>query len=203
MKMYGVDMRGKFHVQRVSTLPTFSAEDKGRLIYVEDEDAFYYGGTDDWQSGDGLGKIYDGVISNDMVLQAGFVYFIDTTSTSYSVFLDEDTLAGKTIVVVDLAGTFSTFGVTVNRQGSDKILGQNSYVCNYDNGIYYFIKTNTTEWKLDIGGLTTSGGQTGINVVETPTIISPTSGATNVETRPTLQASPYFNLYGKAMQTSH
>lgn len=203
MKMYGVDMRGKFHVQRVATLPAFSVEDKGRLIYVEDEEGFYYGGTDDWKTAGGLGKIYEGVIENDMILRAGNVYFFDTTSNSFNVFLEEDVKAGESVVVVDLAGTFTTFSVTVNRRSTDKILGQNSYVCNYDNGIYSFIKTNTAEWKVDIGGLTTSGGQSGINVIETPTIISPVSGSTNIETSPTLEASPYFNLYGKAMQTSH
>ena len=53
MKFHGIDMRGKFHVQRVSTLPVFESTDKGRLIYVEDEDEFYFGGTTEWKKGGG------------------------------------------------------------------------------------------------------------------------------------------------------
>ena len=51
MKFHGIDMRGKFHVQRVSTLPVFESTDKGRIIYVEDEDEFYFGGTTEWKQG--------------------------------------------------------------------------------------------------------------------------------------------------------
>lgn len=51
MKFHGIDMRGKFIVQRVATIPTFVSTDKGRLIYVEDEDEFYFGGTTEWKKG--------------------------------------------------------------------------------------------------------------------------------------------------------
>lgn len=64
MKFHGIDMRGKFHVQRVSTLPVFESTDKGRLIYVEDEDEFYFGGTTEWkQSGGGATSGLVGMIA--------------------------------------------------------------------------------------------------------------------------------------------
>lgn len=53
MKFHGIDMRGKFIVQRVATIPIFESTDKGRLIYVEDEDEFYFGGTTEWKRGGG------------------------------------------------------------------------------------------------------------------------------------------------------
>lgn len=54
MKFHGIDMRGKFFVQRVPIKPEFTSADKGRLIYVIDEDEFYYGGDVEWkQSGGG------------------------------------------------------------------------------------------------------------------------------------------------------
>jgi hypothetical protein len=43
MRFYGIDAVGKFHVQEVATLPVHTSTDKRRLIYVADEQEFYFG----------------------------------------------------------------------------------------------------------------------------------------------------------------
>jgi len=48
MKSHGLDMKGKFIVERVSTLPSWTSADEGREIYVEDENKKYYGNDTEW-----------------------------------------------------------------------------------------------------------------------------------------------------------
>lgn len=50
MKFHGIDMRGKFHVQRVASLPPFEASDKGRIIFVESSNQLYYGTDTEWKT---------------------------------------------------------------------------------------------------------------------------------------------------------
>jgi len=49
MKAHGFDMRGEFKGDRVPTLPSWTSDDEGREIYVEDEDKRYYGNNSEWQ----------------------------------------------------------------------------------------------------------------------------------------------------------
>lgn len=48
MKSYGIDMEGGFLIQEIQSLPEFSSYDKGRFVYVIDDDNYYIGGLDDW-----------------------------------------------------------------------------------------------------------------------------------------------------------
>ena len=95
MKFHGIDMRGKFHVQRVSTLPVFESTDKGRLIYVEDEDEFYFGGTTEWkQGGGGSGAVGGG---DDLV----FYENDQTVTTSYSITINKNAMTTGPVVIAD------------------------------------------------------------------------------------------------------
>jgi len=49
MKYYGVDMQGKFHGEEIATLPTWISSDERRIIYVADEDKYYYGTGTAWK----------------------------------------------------------------------------------------------------------------------------------------------------------
>jgi len=49
MQTYGIKMLGPFIVQIVSTLPTWTANDEGRLIYVNDEKEYYSGNDTQWK----------------------------------------------------------------------------------------------------------------------------------------------------------
>jgi hypothetical protein len=48
MESYGIDMLGKFLVEKLSTLPAWGATDEGRLVYAEDADILYYGTSTTW-----------------------------------------------------------------------------------------------------------------------------------------------------------
>lgn len=48
MKFHEIECIGRFLLQRVPTLPTWTIDDVGRMIHVETEDNVYYGGTADY-----------------------------------------------------------------------------------------------------------------------------------------------------------
>lgn len=51
MKFYGIELKGRFIHQKVSTLPTFdAARDEGRVVYSEEDDRFYFGDSDGWKN---------------------------------------------------------------------------------------------------------------------------------------------------------
>jgi len=49
MKNHGADMIGNLHLEELTTLPSWTAADERRLIYVADEELLYYGGSSDWE----------------------------------------------------------------------------------------------------------------------------------------------------------
>ena len=48
MKCYGIQMHGYFIGKIVSTLPSWTSNDEGKLIYVQDTHAYYYGNNTKW-----------------------------------------------------------------------------------------------------------------------------------------------------------
>jgi hypothetical protein len=57
MKFHEVEMVGKFLMQSIPVLPTWISSDVGRLVFVEAENAVYYGGNStyrDWINLSGL-----------------------------------------------------------------------------------------------------------------------------------------------------
>jgi hypothetical protein len=48
MRSHGIEMVGKFIMHPVPTLPAWTSNDVARLIFVEDENMPYYGGTVAW-----------------------------------------------------------------------------------------------------------------------------------------------------------
>lgn len=55
MKFHEIDVIGRFWMSAIPTLTVWTIEDKHRLVYVEDEDNVYYGGTTEWIE---MGKIF-------------------------------------------------------------------------------------------------------------------------------------------------
>ena len=49
MQFQEIDMQGKIHVERLSTMPTWASGDEGRIIYAEDVEKMYFGGAAAWQ----------------------------------------------------------------------------------------------------------------------------------------------------------
>ena len=49
MKYFGIEMEGKFKIQKVNSLPTYDFDrDEGRLVYSLDDNKFYYGDNEKW-----------------------------------------------------------------------------------------------------------------------------------------------------------
>ena len=71
-------------------------------------------------------------------------YTTDTTSAAYSVSLPASPSVGAHIRVMDAAGTWATYNLTVQRN-SEKIAGATSdLVCNVNNGIVNLIYSGST-----------------------------------------------------------
>lgn len=49
MKFYGINMLGKFLIERLTTTPVWDNTYEGRLIYTQDNDKLYYGLAGAWQ----------------------------------------------------------------------------------------------------------------------------------------------------------
>jgi len=95
MKFHGIDMRGKFVVQRLSTIPTFVSTDKGRLIYVEDEDEFYFGGTSEWKKGGGGSGAVGG--GDDLL----FYENDQTATTDYTITAGKNAMTTGPVLIDD------------------------------------------------------------------------------------------------------
>jgi hypothetical protein len=48
MKIFGLEMQGKFLGEKLSSLPVWSASDEGRLVYAQDVDKLYVGTNMSW-----------------------------------------------------------------------------------------------------------------------------------------------------------
>ena len=48
MESYGLEMLGPLVIEKLSTLPGWTADDEGREIYVEDTAKRYYGDSTSW-----------------------------------------------------------------------------------------------------------------------------------------------------------
>lgn len=56
MKSYGLTLKGKLYVEKILTLTPWSSNDEGRVVYVLDEDKFYFGTDSEWIEGGGVGS---------------------------------------------------------------------------------------------------------------------------------------------------
>jgi len=48
MKFHNIKCSGKFIVQRVSSLPIWTKDDEGRIVYVNSDKQLYYGTNKEW-----------------------------------------------------------------------------------------------------------------------------------------------------------
>ena len=48
MEIHNITAKGDFITQSISTSASWTPQDKGRIVYVEDEGMFYFGGDDGW-----------------------------------------------------------------------------------------------------------------------------------------------------------
>ena len=105
MEFYEVDMKGDFHNERLSTLPTWTAADEGRIVYAEDVDRLYLGNDIGWRDitstlsdGDGDTKIQVEETADEDIIRfdvggTGNVLVLTSSAISGTLIKDEDTFA--------------------------------------------------------------------------------------------------------------
>ena len=90
MKFHGIDCQGKFHLQRVASLPAFIPADEGRLIYTEDVDKIYYATNNSWKEIGVSGPSSESDMYSDLLSNS--IYF----NCSFDPFSDADLVAPAT-----------------------------------------------------------------------------------------------------------
>lgn len=66
MDYHGIDMKGAFFAESLTTLPTWTSADERRLVYIEDVESFYFGTDSAWSR----------------VLDSSFGQFVETDGDS-------------------------------------------------------------------------------------------------------------------------
>ena len=82
MRFYSVVMKGKFILQKLSSLLTFDSDrDKGRIVYVDDECTGYIGTPDGWVPITGVQKV--NVLPNWRSCLIGRLFYLTTDQKLY------------------------------------------------------------------------------------------------------------------------
>lgn len=116
MKIYGMDIRGKFWPQRLSanTTEPWTSEDEGRLLYDESLQALYFGDSSEWVKITAVGDLFNTgqkIIFASQPLPTG--WNIDTSIGDKMISLTS--IAGQ---VGNVGGTWSIGGLN-NAGGHD------------------------------------------------------------------------------------
>src|SRR6056297_165851 len=158
MKFHGITMTGKFVVQKVASLPTWTVADEGRMIYNTTENKLFVGSNESWTEaggGGGYGQPVSNFTDND-VLESGKMYFIDTSSGAMTGNLEASPSIGDNVTIVDVGGSFGSYNFTISGNGNT-IHEDTSLVVDVKNTILILVWTGTS-WKLDVGGIVQGGG---------------------------------------------
>jgi len=185
MKFHGIQMTGKFIIQKVTSLPTWTTADEGRLIYDITERKMYIGSDQSWTEaggGGGYGLPITNFVDNGQ-LEAGKMYMIDTSSGSLDANLEATPNLGDTVTVVDVAGTFNSYPLTV--YGNGQTIHQDAALeADIKDVVLIFVWTGAS-WKLDVGGIVQGGSGSGSIIGEYDSDFTAVSGLTAfVDTRP-------------------
>lgn len=157
-KIYGIEMKGAFVLEKLASLPAWTSADEGRLVYNSTDKELYMGTNTGWEmkESDGYGST-DSTFANNDPLVAGTIYFINTTASSLTGILPASPSIGQVVTIVDNAGTFKGKHFYINGNGKN-IMGSSSLTLDVKNVICKLIY-NGTQWVTDIGGtLSAIGG---------------------------------------------
>ena len=157
---YGFTMKGPLILEKLASLPTWTPNDEGRLIYNTSDKELYMGTSYQWERKESDGySATDSSFSNNDPLIAGTIYFIDTTSSSLTGVLPESPSTGQVVTIVDNNGNFKTNPFYINGNGNN-IMGSSTLTLNTKDVICKLI-FNGSQWITDIGGtLSSIGGGT-------------------------------------------
>lgn len=112
-----------------------------------------------------LPGLYGGFVSTEQT--SGYsatnkdLILADTSGGIFTVTLAASPSIGDEIIIIDVAGTFSAYNLTIDRNGN-KILGQeDNFVCDVDDLWLRLVYTGATNgWRVSIDGLASIGGNT-------------------------------------------
>ena len=182
MKFHGITMAGKFILEKVSTLPTVTAQDEGRIVYNTSDKNFYIASDTSWStastgisgSGGTTGSYGDPVtnVTDGSTLNPNNIYFIDTYNSALSVNLLASPNLADTLTIVDVAGSFDTHNLTVNGNGNN-IETNTTLVLKKKNSITTLVWSGSS-WKVDRGGNDSTVNELLINNLTLDAIDSPT-----------------------------
>lgn len=154
MKFNGIDMKGKFHVQRVPTKPSWQVADAGRIIYVEDERMLYYASDEMWlkSAGSGFNPIY---VDSDYTSDVQDLCLVDTRNGPVTITLPPIPKDGGEIKIVDTAGTFESNPCTLHRNGSKIQRHDKDLVLDINDlkAIVTYDKKAAGGWKVELTGV--------------------------------------------------
>ena len=155
-KSYGLNLLGEFKIQEVATLPSWSASDERRIIYVADSDKMYYGTSakfSEFSGGGGTsladmysdlldGSIYQNATYDDMTTEA----LTDAGNTTMDYSLADERYNFTTTEVLQSDDLFdSTLTATLSATGLTDCLVSVNYV---DSGTPTIqVTTDGTNWE--------------------------------------------------------
>jgi len=177
MRFHGITMVGKFTVEKVASLPTWSIEDEGRILYDTSEGKLFVGTDYAWaESGSGgYGTPVTNFTDND-VLKDGKMYFIDTSSGSLTGNMDPSPSIGDTVTVIDIGGSFELYSFVINGNGNN-VNEDTSLELDVKNVILVLVWTGVS-WKMDIGGIVQGTSVTNVtNTYDTSFAVTPDTGS--------------------------
>lgn len=164
MKFHGIQLTGKFIIQKLSSLPAWTAEDEGRLVYNMSDRKLYLGDDVSWKEAGsgGYGIPVTNFVDND-ILEDGKMYLIDTSTGPLTGNLPTSPVAGDCITVVDIASRFHMYNFNIN--GVTKLVHEDpTLVCDVKDLVLVLIYSGT-KWKIDIGGIVYGGGGSTTNII--------------------------------------
>jgi len=158
MRFDGIQMKGKFHIQKVTTLPPYTTADEARMVYDTTGKKLYIGTDTSWSEAGGGGG-YGLPVTNftdNGILEPGKMYFVNTSSGSLSGNLVANPKLGDTITIVDVAGTFNMYSFTIKGNGKN-IHIDTSLEADVKDVILILVYTGVS-WKIDVGGIVSGSG---------------------------------------------
>ena len=151
MKAYEVDIKGPIWMERVATLPGWTAADEGREVYVEDDNKRYHANDSEWVEytlGGATATTATTVSASTYdVLATDDILHVTYTSTG-TVAIDLKTAQlenGRIIRIKDAGGNAEEYNITITTEGAETIDGVATAVI-YGNYGALSIYSDGTNW---------------------------------------------------------
>jgi hypothetical protein len=145
MRFYGIEMKGKFVLQKVSSLPVFDAErDEGRVLYNTTDKKVYSGSDTEWVTV-GTGAMEWNIVNGNVTAEEGMGYLVGTTGGARTVTLPASPEDGDSVGVKDYQGNAKTNNITINGNGNN-VEGGASLVINIDNNGVLLVYAGAAGW---------------------------------------------------------